>query len=278
MTETIDQHPKYHPSFTDGDDLVIANDHTHFAAQCERLAGGSQVFKNMIDLPKPACSVNGDSTAHSEVRKKENVIDTGVNSNLAGYFLAFLGADIPLFPPTSFADTCKLMRPCDQFEASDENVDLIRDRLISESKGNLWKLLGFASKMDDRKLGPMALRKMNLESFPHGREPENSWGSAAFVTRMSELSPAWQGKLYSLALKDEKVTVNRLTWVARVSKKGRDYTTRDWEPTQVPGLTFVHSWERICNGFASHKQLQYYNISSLSLKYVKVGLHVHGST
>ncbi|WWC99332.1 hypothetical protein V866_006233 [Kwoniella sp. B9012] len=212
----------------------------------------SQVFKNMVDLPKPACGVNSDSTGHSEVRRKENVIDMDVDSKLAGYFLAFLGADIPLLPPTSFADTCKLLHLCDQFEASDEHVNLVRERLSGESKGKLWELLVFASKINDKNLGLMALKKMNLESFSHGREPEDKY-DGLFVNRMSDLSPAWQGKLFSLALKEETVTVNRFCLVTRVSKKGRDYTTRDWEPTQVPGLTFVDSWERICYGFETDK-------------------------
>ncbi|WWD09055.1 hypothetical protein V865_007175 [Kwoniella europaea PYCC6329] len=254
MTETIEQQPKYHPSFTDGDLLVIANDHTHFAAQCERLARGSQVFKNMVDLPKPACGVNGDSTGHSEVRREENVIDWMSTPNL--------------LDPFSLSS----------FEASDEHISLVRERLLEESKGKLWQLLAFASKLDDRKFGLITLKKMDLASFSRGRDPGDEHDRLSFVSQMSDLSPAWQGKLYSLALKDEKVTVNRLAWVARVSKKGRDYTTRDWEPIPVPGLTFVDSWERICNGFASDKQLQCYNISSSLLKYVKVGLNAHNRT
>ncbi|OCF59521.1 hypothetical protein L486_02188 [Kwoniella mangroviensis CBS 10435] len=122
----------------------------------------------MLDLPKPICDVTSDGIANSEVRRKENIINMEVDSKLTGYFLAFLGADIPLLPPTSFADTCKLLRLCDQFEATNEHVNLVRERLVGESKGKLWELLAFASKMDDRNLGLMALKEMNLESFSHG--------------------------------------------------------------------------------------------------------------
>nr|XP_019048858.1 hypothetical protein I302_02637 [Kwoniella bestiolae CBS 10118]OCF27788.1 hypothetical protein I302_02637 [Kwoniella bestiolae CBS 10118] len=212
MTDTVAQEPVFHPSFTAGDIVIVANDKAHFAAKCERLARGKYITDPLRPVRRNADKHGrwtGEDISHSELMRRGNTFEIDADSTLTGYFLAFLGADIPLLPPTSFADTAKLLHLCDRFECTEEHVGLVRERLEGESVGKLWRLLALASKLDDRKLGVMALKRMTLESFSRGREPEDKY-DGVFVIRMSELSWARQGRLYNLALKAERATADRL--------------------------------------------------------------------
>ncbi|WWC58249.1 uncharacterized protein I303_100787 [Kwoniella dejecticola CBS 10117] len=245
--ESID--PKFHPSFTEGDVCVIAKDGTHFAADCNRLARGSQTFKSLLELPRPT---NGHELSKSADKKVEEskTFHIDATSTLTAYFLAFLGADIPLLPPTGLADTFKLLKLCDMFECTCEHTKLLQQRLQAETKGHVWKLLAIASHLNDRALGLQCLEKMDMNSFKHGRAPEESRGGD-FAKKMIALSYDWQGRLYSLVFQDkEQVIAQRAHPIYRMSRKHHKVLDRyEVQPTEITAMTFKNDWSRLCRTF-----------------------------
>ncbi|WWC85926.1 uncharacterized protein L201_000796 [Kwoniella dendrophila CBS 6074] len=242
MTDMVDpasEEPQivWHPSFTSGNVTFIANNGVHLAENCDQLARGSDLFKVMLSLPQPEGVIDGANKESTAVKKDGKIFEIDATSELTAIFLALIYARIPLKPPTTLQDTAKILDLCYKFDCTEEVTKIVRAALIGDSHNRLWELLAIASHRDDVELGKVALEKMNKESFIHGREPHESHGSW-FLYRMSKLSWRWQGRLMNLVLKEEEVTANRMGWVTRVSKKGRDYDAREFGPTQIPALTF----------------------------------------
>ncbi|WRT63723.1 uncharacterized protein IL334_000646 [Kwoniella shivajii] len=192
-TIEADSSPEYHPSFTEGDIVIVANDKTHFAEDCKRLARGSKVFQDLLALPQPAWDIDGKDIKCSTTIKHGRSFEIDASAELTGYFLSFLGAKIPLLPPTSFTETAKLLYLCNKFDCIQEHTQLVRQRLQGESEGRQWELLNLASDMNDAKLCAMALRKMTKIDFIRGADSGGIAYSYSTV-RVSKLaSPSFRG-------------------------------------------------------------------------------------
>ncbi|WWC66672.1 uncharacterized protein I206_100576 [Kwoniella pini CBS 10737] len=190
--------------------------------------------------------VVSDADSKSTIAKTKNkTFQIDADSTPTGYFLAFFGADIPLLPPTSLVDTVKLVNLCEMFESTAEHNKLLQQRLQEQSKDKVWELLSIASQLDDRALGRQCLDRMDMNSFVYGREPGDSKGGD-FQGKMSRLSYEWQGRLYSLALKQEKMTAQRPQPHYRISRKdNRIFDGYKDEPTEVTAMEFIDDWSML---------------------------------
>ncbi|WVF66151.1 hypothetical protein IAT40_000891 [Kwoniella sp. CBS 6097] len=156
---------KLHPDFEEGDVTFVSNDGVELRVSGKKLAKGSDVFRDMSDLPQ----TNGPEEKDGDARMMSfkpvagKPIYLGYTAAILESFLVMFVCPIPMIPPTNFEETCEIYKLLFKYECADKLIEMARMRLVGSGKQHIQKVLQLASSpgIDDWHLGRLVLVQLN---------------------------------------------------------------------------------------------------------------------
>ncbi|WVQ93780.1 hypothetical protein IAU59_000858 [Kwoniella sp. CBS 9459] len=185
--QEVEEGPKLHPDFDEGDGRFISSDGTEFKVSKKRLSARSNGFKGMFKLPK-------SDDSHNEP------IAIDIDASILAIFFTLITAPIPALPNASYKKLCEVYKLCDKFDCATEVTEVLRHRLADGNALRCWEIVRMASLVGDRHLACLALAKAT-EVDETSLVQNMSW------TELTKLSSNWGIELAALCFDGPYTTI-----------------------------------------------------------------------